>query len=108
MSIIYNWEIGLLNDYYGSLLTDNQSTIISMYYDENLSLAEIAAIRNISRNAIRDTIVRGTKKLEEFEQKLSLLQKTQKILNMLDYIYRLSNNEIQNELSKVIDEINKI
>lgn len=106
MSIVYNWEIGLLNDFYGSLLTKNQSEIISMYYDENLSLGEISSVKNISRNAVRDTIVRATKKLTEFEEKLKLFAKTQNIIKMLENL-KLSLSDIEvNDIQNIINYIN--
>lgn len=106
MSIVYNWEISLLNDFYGVLLTQNQSEIVSMYYDENLSLGEISSIKNISRNAVRDTIVRATKKLEDLEDKLNLIVKTQGSIKMLEDLKAKVGDKFIVDIQKIIDYIN--
>lgn len=106
MSIVYNWEISLLNDFYGVLLTQNQSEIVSMYYDENLSLGEISLIKNISRNAVRDTIVRATKKLEDLEDKLNLIVKTQGSIKMLEDLKAKVGDKFIVDIQKIIDYIN--
>lgn len=106
MSIVYNWEISLLNDFYGALLTQNQSEIVSMYYDENLSLGEISLIKNISRNAVRDTIVRATKKLEDLEDKLNLIVKTQGSIKMLEDLKAKVGDKFIVDIQKIIDYVN--
>ncbi|MGI6593882.1 MAG: sigma factor-like helix-turn-helix DNA-binding protein [Christensenellales bacterium] len=106
MSIVYNWEISLLNDFYGVLLTQNQSEIVSMYYDENLSLGEISSIKNISRNAVRDTIIRATKKLEDLEDKLNLIVKTQGSIKMLEDLKAKVGDKFIVDIQKIIDYIN--
>lgn len=106
MSIVYNWEISLLNDFYGALLTQNQSEIVSMYYDENLSLGEISSIKNISRNAVRDTIIRATKKLEDLEDKLNLIVKTQGSIKMLEDLKAKVGDKFIVDIQKIIDYVN--
>ncbi len=63
-------------DYYGSLLTDKQRDIMEWYYNDDLSLAEIAEVNKTSRQAIHDLIKRCYKQLLSYESKLSLLQKS--------------------------------
>lgn len=63
-------------DYYGSLLTDKQRDIMEWYYNDDLSLAEIAEINKTSRQAIHDLIKRCYKQLLSYESKLNLLQKS--------------------------------
>ncbi len=64
-----NVEIGMLLDIYGELLTDKQQDILDLYYNNNLSLAEIADEVNITRQAVRDSIVKGEKKLFRIRRK---------------------------------------
>ena len=58
-----NVKIGILCDIYGELLTKKQQDILDLYYGSNLSLAEIAEELGITRQAVRDSIVKGEKKL---------------------------------------------
>jgi uncharacterized protein len=83
-------EISLLVDLYGSLLTEKQLKIMELYYNEDLSLAEIAELNNTSRQAIHDLIKRCYKQLLSYESKLNLLNKAinqeKIIINLLDEI----------------------
>lgn len=68
-------KISLLYDFYGMLLTDKQKEIIELYYDDNLSLGEIAEELNISRQAVYDLLKRSEKQLYHYEEKLGLVDK---------------------------------
>ena len=60
------------------MLTDKQYEIINDYYNNDLSLSEIAENNNITRQAVRDIIKKGENKLFEFEEKLGIMKKTMK------------------------------
>ncbi|MBO8434119.1 MAG: YlxM family DNA-binding protein [Tyzzerella sp.] len=68
-------QISLLFDFYGELLTEKQKNIYRMYYDDDLSLSEIALELDISRQAVRDQLKRTEKILKEYEEKLNLVEK---------------------------------
>lgn len=70
-----NLTITMLMDFYGQLLTDKQLAALDMYYNEDLSLAEIAEEEGISRQGVRDSIKRGEKLLNEYEDKLGLAKR---------------------------------
>ena len=71
-----NVEMGMLLDIYGSMLTKKQYELLNDYYNNDLSLSEIAENENITRQAVRDNLKKGEKKLFEFEEKLSVMKKT--------------------------------
>lgn len=63
----------LLFDVYGALLTQKQQQAISLTYNEDYSLGEIAAMQGISRQAVFDAIRRGEELLESYDEKLGLI-----------------------------------
>lgn len=65
-------SIAVLLDFYGDLLTKKQAQALDLYYNEDLSLAEIATPLGISRQGVRDSIKRGEKQLIELENTLGL------------------------------------
>jgi len=94
-------EISLLMDFYGPLLTQKQSGIMQWYYNDDLSLSEIAELNETSRQAIHDLIKRCYKQLLSYESKLNLLQKSmdreKEIINFLEYLknkYSIDDEDI--------------
>ena len=85
-------EISLLMDLYGALLTEKQINIMELYYNDDLSLAEIAELNNTSRQAIHDLIKRCYKQFLSYESKLNLLEKSL---------------EKEKKISKFLDEVNE-
>lgn len=74
-----NVEITLLYDIYGKLLTDKQAEAIELYYNDDLSLAEIADNTGISRQGVRDNLKRAEAILYDTEDKLGIAQRFLKI-----------------------------
>lgn len=107
-------KISLLLDVYGNLLTEKQRELMSLYYNEDLSLAEIAEFNETSRQAIHDVIKRCQKILNNYEEKLNVLDKLNfeidtknKIIKDINSIIDLNNiNEIKKELISLIDFLN--
>lgn len=103
-------RVARLFDLYGDLLTERQQEFIRLYYEEDFSLGEIAAAFNISRQAVYDTLRRGEALLEEWEEKLGLLQRNQcwsramnRVLKLLDRLQvRVGGDE---ESLSLIEEI---
>ena len=65
----------LLFDFYGKLLSEKKREVMSLYYEEDMSLAEIGSEFGISRAAVFDSLKKGEKELEKYEQELGLLEK---------------------------------
>lgn len=106
MIIDENIKIIKLIDAYGGLLTNKQSTIISSYYFDNLTLSEIADNHNISRQAVRDSISQSVRILKEYESKLNLVEKFSYIKTNLTEIKTLSTNDnLTNRINEIIDYI---
>ena len=68
-------KISILLEIYGRLLTQKQYDLLNDYYNNDLSLAEIAENENITRQAVRDNLKKGERKLFNFEEKLGIMKK---------------------------------
>ena len=109
-------EVSILLEIYGKLLTEKQYQIIDYYYNQDLSLSEIAENEEITRQGVRDIIKKGEKKLFEYEEKLLFMKKTinqekliQNILVNLNKIQKDSSDEkVSNKLEEVKKELNCI
>ena len=71
-----DWDIPQLLDVYGPLLTEKQRAITAHYYDEDLSLAEIAENEGVTRQAVRDVIRRTEEQLRDMEDKLRMVTRS--------------------------------
>lgn len=106
-----NLNITVLLDFYGKLLSDKARDIMEMYYMEDLSLAEIAENKGITRQGVRDNIVRAQKELENFEANLNLLERFKRISANVDNIKNVLNEETEINpkiKSKITELFNKI
>lgn len=98
-------------DCYNTLLTDKQRDVMELYYNEDLSLSEIAELNNTSRQATHDSIKRCYNLLLSYESKLELLQKSinrkEKIINLakeLKHKYSLD----EKEYNKLVTEMDNL
>lgn len=83
-------EQGILYDFYGELLTRRQRQIYENIVYDNLSLGEIAQEEGISRQAVHDIVRRCDRALQEYEDKLQLIARFEKIKAKISAIDRLS------------------
>jgi predicted DNA-binding protein YlxM (UPF0122 family) len=113
-------EISLLLDYYGSVLTEKQRKVVACYYNDDLSLSEIAQNEGITRQGVRDAIKRGEAQLRDMEKDLGLLKKSRERMaayarvrqyaeHVRDYnsrfVYDRSITEQIENLLKVLDKL---
>ncbi len=102
------FEISILRDFYGSLLTEKQNEILKMRYDEDLSFGEIADICGVSRQAVLDSINKGEKHLAEYELNLGYADKQRRILAVLDSVEDHFDSLNKAEIKAKLGEIRKI
>ena len=69
------YRMTMLYDFYGELLTERQKEFFDLYYNEDLSLAEIAENAGISRQGVRDVIVRAEAAMQEVEDKTGIIKR---------------------------------
>jgi len=79
-------KISYLLDFYGDMLTEAQRDTVDAYYNQDMSLSEIAADRKISRQGVRDAIKRAEQQLCEMEERLGLAGRFQDVRKTLTYI----------------------
>lgn len=79
-------RLALLLDFYGALLTKRQRMTFEDHICNDLSISEIAESQGISRQAAHDMIKRSTMILEDYEDKLHLVDKFQKIIRQVELI----------------------
>jgi len=105
-------NISILLDFYGELLGERQREIIGYYYNDDLSLSEIAEIFGITRQGVRDSIKKSEEALEAFEEKLGLHRRSEKnaalIQKLTDMIMTLelteSSEKIRAEIINSLEE----
>jgi len=86
------FKMSMLMDLYGTLLTDKQRDILNLYYNDDLSLAEIAENMDTSRQAVFDIIKRCHKMLLEYESKLNLMEKESSRSNSKSELLKMVDN----------------
>ena len=109
------FRMTMLFDFYGELLTDRQKEFYDLYYNEDLSLSEIAENYGISRQGVRDVIVRAEAIMTDLEDKTGLMkrfmlmqQQVQAILDAAEKIQTVNYRQYDNpELARLADEITR-
>lgn len=109
------YRMTMLFDFYGEVLTPRQKEFFDLYYNEDLSLAEIAENYGISRQGVRDVIVRAETIMTDLEGKTGLMkrfmlmqQQVQAILDAAEKIQTVNYRQYDNpELARLADEITR-
>lgn len=107
--MIEHVRLSILLGIYGLLLTERQLEILDDYYNNDMSLSEIAEKFNISRQAVLDNVKKGEKKLEEYEEKLHILKDQETRKNKIDKIIKnLSNKNTQKDIDNIKNILKQI
>ena len=75
-----------LADFYGELLDEHTRAVITAYYDDDLSLAEIAEDEGISRQGVRHIIKKGEEQLDAFEERIGLIKRHEELSRLAERI----------------------
>ncbi len=94
-------ETAILLDLYKGLLTEKQAEAMDLYYNEDLSLSEIAENTLVTRQAVRDSLLKGERILVETEEKTHLCER----IRALEERLRKINTLIKEEDGDVIGKI---
>lgn len=95
-------KVSMLLEIYKNMLTEKQADVTDLYYNQNLSLSEIAEDLNITRQAVRKSLVEAEKNLLMFEEKLCILEKQIKREKKIDKILTHIEDE---KLANMIEEL---
>lgn len=110
------YRMTLLFDFYGEMLTDRQKEFYDLYYNEDLSLGEIAENYGVTRQGVRDAIVRAEATLTELEEKTGIIRRFQAQQKDLAAIAELaqaarrenSNPTVEDHLRRIGDLADKL
>lgn len=99
-------KYGKIFDLYGKLLSEDRQKIMSAYFEFNMTLAEIAKERNISRQAVLDAIDKSCQKLDEYEAALALLEKNERLARSLNEILAGEcSDETRSKVEKILKDM---
>jgi len=94
-------DIIMLLDYYSNLLTNHQIEIMSDYYNDDLSMNEIADNYSISKSAVQDLIKRTISQLNDYEKKLKLIDKDKKLYKIILEMQSSGNDTLVKYANKI-------
>ena len=101
-----NLNVGFLLDFYGDLLPERKRTVMDMYYNEDLSLMEIATEIGISRQGVRDIIKKSEDELFFYEEKLGLARHLKNVESCASELRDIASHiSLPDELSNKINEL---
>ena len=108
-----NLKNNLLLDFYGNMLTDKQKQIMSLYFDCDSSLSEIADELKTSRQAVYDAVKVSQNLLNSFEEKLKCVEKfldNRQIINeSIDELNKICDDSLyQEKVQKIINKLKKV
>ena len=88
-----NLDYAILFDIYAPLLTDKQRETLDLYYNEDLSLGEIAESTGVTRQAVMGCIHKCEERLDELERDMGLARRFREVSGLLDLLEAQSLND---------------
>jgi uncharacterized protein len=103
-------RINYLLDFYQALLTSKQQKYMTLYYLDDYSLSEIAELFDISRQAVYDNIKRTEAMLEDYEAKLTLLEKYNQRIKVIQALHEVIDEDhiSKEKLQVLLDKLEKL
>ena len=103
-----NYEMAFLLDFYGEMLTEKQRSFLEYYYNDDLSLSEIAENEGITRQGVRDAIKRAESQLLEMEVKLGAAERfrdmSEGLKEIIGYSDKITDYNLHHGLSREIND----
>lgn len=103
-----NMRIAYLLDFYEDLLDPHIQGVMRAYYDDDLSLAEVAEGEGISRQGVRHLIKKGEDALEFYESKLGLARRHEELDNACTSLSEIADGLSDKDLADEAAEIRRI
>lgn len=108
MIFLKNLNFGYLLDFYRKVLPDRTAEMIDLYYNEDLSLAEIADNFGITRQGVRDAIKRGEDELTKLEENLKLTEKIERLDFEIEKLKKIAQDKNYTDILKISDKLSEI
>ncbi len=103
-----NLEISVLCEIYWDLLSEKQRLALEYYYNDDLSLSEIAEHAGISRQGVRDQIKHAEAQLLNYEKALGLYEKSRQTDEIIARLEKLAASIDSSELNSAISDLKAI
>ena len=98
-------QLGLLQGFYGGLLTEGQQQVLSLYCGEDMTMAEIAQELGISRQAVHEQLHRAEEKMNAFEERLGTAARFQRLEQGLTQLKELLGQHSWSEAEQAIETL---
>lgn len=102
MSKVDKLYISIYNDVYGALLNKDASEYIRLYYDCDMTLAEIAEIYSVTRQAVHEILAKSVKALENFEAVMGLVSAKKALSGLVSEMRERGENISADRLESIV------
>ena len=96
-------HVSSLLDVYGAFLSDKQRELVEYYYNDDLSLSEIAENVGITRQGVRDSIRRAVAQLYSWEEKVGCLARFSELKTLANSVKEQKKGTLEQLLAAIDD-----